>query len=201
MELLLDNLELYAPVTLGGLRLTDDEFLVFCAEHEDLRVESNPKGEVEIMPGTGPSTGYRNMDIAVQFGAWSKQTRVGRAFDSSTMFVLPSGARRSPDASWISRDRVAAVPAEQRNRLWHICPEFVIELRSPSDRPRLLAAKMEEWIENGVHLGWLIDPEERTVTIYRAGLEPELLHAPASLAGEGPVGGFVLDLAEVWLGA
>lgn len=198
MELLLDNLEAYAPVVLRGIRFTDDEFMSFCAEHEDLRIESNPRGEVEVMPGTSGDTGYRNSEITHQLHGWAKSDGRGRTFDSSTMFVLPSGARRSPDASWIPKERIAAVPARERGRLWHLCPDFVIELKSSSDRTPDLLEKMQEWMENGAQLGWLIDPERRQVTIYRPNGTPEVLAEPASLHGEGPVAGFVLDLAEIW---
>jgi Uma2 family endonuclease len=201
MELVLPNLELYAPVTLRGTKLSDREFLEFCADHEDLRVESNEGGEIEIMPGTGPETGKRNLEIAMQLGWWTKLDGRGSAFDSSTLFVVPSGARRSPDASWIAKSRIAGLPPAQRGHLWQICPEFVIELRSPSDRLPLLEAKMREWIASGAQLGWFIDPDQRTVTVYRPQSEPEVLIEPAKVSGEGPIKGFVLDLADIWLTA
>ena len=122
MDLVLGNLELYSPVVLRGLRLTDGEFLAFCAEHEDLRVESNAAGEVELMAGTGPDTGRRNLRIAVQIGNWAIQSGHGEAFDSSTLFVLPSGDRRTPDASWIAKSRIAALPPDQRGHLWADLP-------------------------------------------------------------------------------
>ena len=200
---MLDQMELYSRITLRGRNVTDAEFLRFCAAHEDLRVESNADGEVELMPGTGPETGDRNAEIAYQLRAWTKRDLRGASFDSSTLFVLPSGARRSPDASWIAKDRIATIPPEQRSHLWRLCPEFVIELRSPSDRPPELHAKLVEWLANGTQLGWLIDPEERSVTIYRAGFRagedtPEILMHPATIEGEGPVLGFSLDLTEIW---
>jgi Uma2 family endonuclease len=198
MELVLPNLELVAPVRLTGLRLTDDEFLRFCAEHEDLRVESNNSGEVELMAGTGPETGDRNAEIAFQLRRWTKQNGRGRSFDSSSMFVLPSGARRSPDASWVSHARIATVPADELHHLWRLCPEFVIELRSPTDRLAVLDEKMKEWIANGAMLGWLIDPEEQTVSVYRPGAVVEILRRAAAVEGEGPVAGLTLDLTEVW---
>ncbi len=198
MQLVLDNLESIAPVILRGLRMSDDEFLDFCQEHEDLRVESNANGEIELMAGTGPKTGRRNAILTIQLGVWALTDARGSTFDSSTLFVLPSGARRSPDASWISAARIAAVPAGQEDRLWHICPEFVIELRSHSDRGANLDEKMREWIANGVELGWLIDPENRSVAIYRPGHETEIVARPASIAAGPPVAGFVLDLSKVF---
>lgn len=198
MELVLANLEHYAPVVLRGPRLSDEEFLEFCAEHEDLRVESNENGELELMPGTGPDTGDRNAEITHQLRAWAKRDARGRTYDSSTLFILPNGARRSPDAAWVARERIAALPAAQRGHLWRLCPDFVVELRSPSDRLALVDSKMREWIANGVKLGWLIDTEGRNVIIYRPEREPEVLANPASIAGDGPVDGFVLDLKEVY---
>ena len=199
MELASQQLDLFTFAILRGEPMTDDEFLRFCGEHDDLRIESNEAGEVELMPGTGPETGMRNAELTRQLGNWTKADRCGRIFDSSTMFALPSGARRSPDAAWIAKARIAAIPPDQMSGLWHICPEFVIELRSPSDRPTALKAKMAEWIANGAQLGWLIDPEARTVAIYRVGqAAPELLEKPAKLAGEGPVAGFILELADIW---
>lgn len=199
MELVSQQFELFSFAILRSDPMTDDEFLRFCADHEDLRIESNQLGEIEIMPGTGPDTGDLNAEIGHQLRAWNKQTRLGRSFDSSTMFALPSGARRSPDASWIAKSRINALPPEQLGHLWHICPEFIIKLRSPSDRLSALRLKMREWIANGTQLAWLIDPEERTVAIYRAGQpEPQLLKEPATVAGEGPVTGFTLDLTEIW---
>ena len=203
MDLVLDQIELYSRITLRGRNVTDDEFLRFCAEHQDLRVESNADGEVELMPGTGPETGDRNAEIAYQLRAWTKRDLRGVSFDSSTLFVLPSGARRSPDASWIAKDRIAALPPEQRGHFWHLVPEFVIELRSPGDRLPELRAKLAEWLANGTQLGWLIDPAERSVIVFRAGLRagddaPEILMNPATIEGEGPVLGFSLDLTEIW---
>ena len=122
----------------------------------------------------------------------------GVGFDSSTGFTLPNGAKRSPDASWIRKDRVAALPKEQQEGFYHLCPDFVIELRSSTDRINRLKAKMEEYIANGAELGWLIDPEERTVWIYRPGCAAECVVNLERIAGEGPVAGFVLELAEIW---
>lgn len=197
MQLVLDDLEVYAPVTLRGPRMTDDEFLAFCQEHEDLQIESNAFGEIELMPGTGPDTGDSNAEITHQLRSWAKRDGRGKSYDSSTLFVLPDGSRRSPDASWIEKTR-ARLPESQHGHLWHICPDFVIELRSPSDRLPRLQNKMREWITAGVRLGWLIDPEERTVSIYRPDREPEVLRNPATVAAGDPLGGFTLDLGEVW---
>ncbi|MBM3740311.1 MAG: Uma2 family endonuclease [Acidobacteria bacterium] len=196
--LVLDDISAYSSVLLDGPRLTDDEFLSFCDEHDEYRVESTAEGELEIMPLPGPDTGTQNAWIISQLTHWAVRTGRGRFFDCSSTFGLPNGARRAPDAAWISRERASAVPKSERGKIWHVCPEFVIELRSPSDRLSRLRRKMEEWTANGAELAWLVDPPYRRVTIYRPGRDPEVLEAPPTVAGEGPVEGFVLDLALVW---
>ncbi len=120
------------------------------------------------------------------------------ASDSSTGFALPNGARRSPDAAWILKSRIAQLDAATRGKYWHLCPDFAIELQSATDRPRIVKDKMPEWIANGAQLGWLIDPDQRSVTIYRPEGPAETRTRIDSIAGEGPVAGFVLDLSAVW---
>lgn len=190
--------ESFAPVTLHPGAMTDDEFFAFCEEHPDLVIESNAKGEIELMPPCAIETSDQNSDLNMQLRVWALNDGRGRALDCSGMFLLPNGARRSPDAAWISRDRIAKVPGSDRGRPWHACPEFVVELRPPSDRRSRLHTKMLEWIENGAELGWLIDPFSRSVTIYRPGAEPQTLTAPSTVKGEGPVEGFTLDLTDIW---
>jgi Uma2 family endonuclease len=131
-------------------------------------------------------------------GNRARQDQRGVAFDSSTGWRLPNGARRSPDAAWILKERIKTMDSACFSGFWHICPDFVIELRSESDKLRILRNKMAEWLANGAQLGWLIDPETRTVEIYRPGYEPETRAAISTLSGEGPVEGFALDLAPVW---
>jgi Uma2 family endonuclease len=135
---------------------------------------------------------------SVQLRNWARQDKRGVAFDSSTGWLLPTGARRSPDAAWILKQRIKDLDPTAFSRYWPACPNFVVELRSQSDRVRLLREKMGEWLANGAQLGWLVDPEIRTVEIYRPGFEAETRAALASIAGEGPVEGFVLDLGPVW---
>lgn len=182
--------ETYLPVTLSAPGLTDEGFQEFCERYPEYRLEYTAEGDLIIMPFTDPETGVRNSQITRQLGNWA-EAHGGFVTDSSAGFVLPNGARRSPDAAWLSPERY-----RQGQRT---CPEFVIELRSSSDRLRQLKAKMEEWIENGAVLGWLIDPANRTVWIYRAGqAEPQELHDAARIEGEGPVAGFALDLSRIW---
>jgi Uma2 family endonuclease len=200
MQLVVEDFESMAPVILNPSRapMTDKEFVAFCQQYEDCSVECTAEGEIIIMPPTYLITGEQNSEITAQLVIWAKKDKRGRVCDSSTGFRLPNGARRSPDASWIRKDRVAALPIQQRKGFLHLCPDFVIELRSATDRIRRLKAKMEEYIANGAELGWLIDPKERTVSIYRPGRAPESVIRPERISGEGPVAGFVLELADVW---
>jgi Uma2 family endonuclease len=178
--------------------MTDEEFVAFCQQYEDCFVECTAEGEIIIIPPNYSKTGEQNSEIIAQLVMWAKKDGRGRVYDSSAGFRLPNGARRSPDASWIRKDRVAALPKEQQKRFYRLCPDFVIELRSSTDRIRRLTAKMEEYIANGAELGWLIDPEERNVWIYRPGRAAECVVNPDRVPGEGPVAGFVLELADVW---
>jgi Uma2 family endonuclease len=178
--------------------MTDEEFAAFCAEHPDLFFEMTAEGEIVVMPPNFTLTGIRNLAIVEQLGQWTSRDGRGIAGDSSTGFVLPNGARRSPDASWTPKSAIRNLSQEALEGYWHLCPAFVVELRSKSDRLRVLREKILEYIANGAQLGWLIDPETRTVGIYRPEREPELLTGIESVAGEGPVDGFVLDLKTVW---
>jgi len=200
MQLVVEDFESMAPIILNPSRapMTDDEFVAFCQQYEDCMVECTADGEIIITPPNHSRTGRRNSKIIIQLGMWAEKDGRGEVYDSSAGFRLPNGARRSPDASWIPNDRVAALPREQQEGFYHLCPDFVIELRSSTDRLNRLKAKMEEYIANGAELGWLIDPKERTVWIYRPGRPPECVTNPELVPGEGPVAGFVLELADVW---
>jgi Uma2 family endonuclease len=178
--------------------MTDDEFFDFCQRHKELRIEMDADGEIIIMPPTFSETGARNFNLAVEFGIWAKTNKTGKGFDSSSGFVLPNGAKRSPDLSWIRFERWNALTAEQRAKFAHVCPDFVVELRSESDSLPRLKAKMEEYIENGAELGWLIDPVERKVYVYRPEKETEILENPTEASGEPLLPGFVLNLKEIW---
>jgi len=196
MPFLIDEAHLPATLTTGPM--SDEEFSSLCGEHPGLTFETTAEGELVITPQTYTLTGARNNQIAVQLGQWAWEDGSGLSFDSSTGWVLPDSSRRSPDGAWISQARAGQVPENAREGFWHVCPEFVIELRSSSDRLQTLRKKMENWMANGVRLGWLIDPERRAVEIYRPGRHPEILEGIDALPGEGPVSGFTLDLRRVW---
>lgn len=177
--------------------MTDDEFLEFCVQNRDRRIERTADGKVIVMSATGGETGNQNSEITFQLVGWAKRDGRGMAFDSSTGFRLPNSAIRCPDAAWVSRLKTASLTNEQRKRFLPLCPDFVIELISPTDRPRQVKLKMSEYVANGCQLGWLIDPAAQRVIIYRSAGQ-ETFEKPAQLVGEGPVAGFVLDLTRVW---
>ncbi len=190
--------ENFLPATLTSGPMTDDEFAEFVAAHSDYFIEMTADGEILIMPPTYSLTGARGAKILRQLEDWTERQRSGIATDGTSGFVLPSGARRSPDAAWTAKTRLQGMDDAFIQKYWHLCPDFVIELRSRTDRLRVLRAKMREWIANGAQLAWLIDPERRAVEVYRPDREPEMIENPVSVAAEGPVEGFVLDLPPVW---
>jgi Uma2 family endonuclease len=190
--------EAFLPATLTAPPMTDQQFADFCAENPDLFFETNARGEIIVMPPNFSITGARNSEITMQLTLWVRKDARGIANDSSAGFLLPNGARRSPDASWTPKDDIRKLPDESRDGYWHLCPAFVIELRSNSDRLPVLREKMEEYLANGAHLGWMIDPETHTVEVYRPDRGPETLTGIDSIVGEGPIAGFVLDLKTVW---
>ncbi|MEH2352028.1 Uma2 family endonuclease [Nostoc sp.] len=177
--------------------LTDEQFFQMCQKNSNYRFERTASREILIMPPTGGDTGNRNFDMVVELGIWNKQTKLGKGFDSSTGFTLPNGAERSPDASWVKLERWNALTPEQQEKFAPICPDFVVELRSPTDSLKELQEKMQEYIENGTQLGWLIDRKNKRVEIYRPGKDVEILDNPASLSGENVLPGFVLDLQQI----
>jgi len=179
-------------------RMSDREFYEFCQLNEEWRIEMSSDGELIIMAPTGGESGRRNFTLTGLFFAWVETDGTGVGFDSSTMFTLPNGAKRSPDAAWIRKSRWDALTAEEKDEFSPICPDFVIELRSPTDRLKRLQAKMEEYIANGTQLGWLIDPLEKKVYIYRSETEVELLDQPETVSGEPLLAGFNLPAARLW---
>lgn len=181
-----------------AIELTENQFFELCRLNRELRIERNAAGDLLIMPPAGSETGGRNSNIAWQLVDWSRKDGSGVTFDSSAGFTLPNGAVRSPDAAWIERSRWERLPREQRDRFAPICPDFVLELRSPSDALRDLQAKMQEYLDNGARLGWLLDPEPRHAYVYIPGVPVERLDDPATLSGGEVLPGFVLDLAEIW---
>ncbi len=180
------------------LEMTEDQFFDFCQINRDLRIERNAMGELIIMPPTGGETGIRNFSLIFEFGKWLEKHPNGVAFDSSTIFKLPNGAKRSPDLAWVANEKWNALSAEEKKKFPPLCPDFVVELRSPSDSVRNLQAKMEEYIENGAALGWLIDPLEKKVHIYRPNAEIEILDNPKQVSGEPLLKGFVLNVKKLW---
>jgi Uma2 family endonuclease len=179
------------------LELTDDQFFELCQINRDLRFERSAKGELIIMAPVGGEGSYRNFSLTGQFSGWVKVSE-GVPFDSSGGFKLPNGADRSPDVAWVRRDRWDALTPEQKRKFPPLCPDFVVELRSESDSLETLQAKMQEYLDNGARLGWLIDPKTQQVEIYRPGQPVEILDNPQTLSGEDVLPGFVLDLQPIF---
>ncbi len=180
------------------VNMTEDQFFEFCQINRDLRIERNAFGELIIMPPAGGETGDQNAEIGMQLRAWAKRNGEGTTFDSSTGFRLPNGTVRSPDASWVRHSRLNALSPDQRKKFLPLCPDFVIELRSPTDSLLVLQEKMQEYLDNGAQLGWLIDPAQRRVTIYRPQASVQAIDNPETLSGDPVLAGFVLDLREIW---
>ncbi|NEP14379.1 MAG: Uma2 family endonuclease [Symploca sp. SIO2C1] len=194
-----NNLSLELPDELL-LHVTPEQFEALSAVNRNLRLERTAAGELIVNPPTGGESGRRNFNITGQFARWQEEHEdLGEGFDSSTGFRLPNGADRSPDAAWVIRERWQSLTPQQRRGFIPLCPDFAIELRSESDSLSKLQAKMHEYIDNGAKLGWLIDPQNRRVEIYRAGREAEVLEHPSSLSGEDILPGFILNLRRVWI--
>lgn len=180
--------------------MTDDEYFRFCAGNPDLRVERTAEGDIAILPPVGFEGGHRNHELSRQLGNWTLSDGRGQAFDSSTGYFLPNGAAYAPDASWVFQSKIETLSYLEKRKFPLLCPDVVVEVMSPSDRLSKQKAKMREWIANGAQLGWLLDPDHRTAYVYRPEREPEELVNPGRLTGEGPVAGFVLELAGIWAG-
>jgi Uma2 family endonuclease len=178
------------------LRLTHAEFELLCQDNPDLQLELTANGELIIMAPAGWESSERNLNLATDVAIWNRQTNLGRVFDSSGGFTLPNGAVKSPDVTWIEKSKLANIPAGVA--FPEVVPDFVIELRSPSDSLTKLRAKMEEYRSNGVRLGWLIDPSQQQVEVYRLGQEGEVLPSPTELSGEDVLPGFMLSLGAIW---
>ncbi|MCC5608284.1 Uma2 family endonuclease [Nostoc sp. CHAB 5834] len=180
------------------IQLTDNQFYQLCRENPEVKFERNAEGKLLIMPPTGGETGNRNFEISADFVIWNRQTQLGFGFDSSTCFKLPNGANRSPDVAWIRKERWNALTPEEQEKFPAIAPDFVLELMSPSDSLRETQGKMQEYIDNGVKLGWLINPKMRQVEIYRIGKPIKILASPQELSGEDILPGFILNLQIIW---
>lgn len=178
--------------------ISDEHFEKICQKNRDFRIEQTSEGELIIMPPTLPDTGWRNSDLNTDVNIWNRKSKKGIVFDSSTYFTLPNGARRSPDVTWIKREKWDVLTAEQRKKVSRITPDFVIELCLSTDSLKSLQNKMTEYIENGVLLGWLIDPQTQKVHIYRANGEVEILENPKTVSGEDILQGFELNVREIW---
>ena len=182
------------------LYVTQEQFELLAAANRDLKLERTAVGQLIVNPPAGGESGQRNFNIIGQLAHWYEEyEELGVGFDSSTGFRLPNGANRSPDASWVSRERWDSLTPEQKKGFVPLCPDFAIELRSETDRLTKLQAKMQEYIDNGTQLGWLIDPKNRRVEISRSGEEVEILENPPRLSGEDILPGFILNLKRVWI--
>ncbi len=180
------------------IEMTSELFEQFCALNDEMRIELTAEGTIEIMPPTKGETGSKELDVGADLKVWARTDGDGVAFGSTAGFTLPNRAVRSPDASWILKSRLAALTDEEKDSFMPICPDFVIELRSSSDRLSILQAKMDEYIANGARLGWLLDPLQRQAHIYRPDAEPEILDNPETLSAAPELSGFTLDLKPIW---
>jgi Uma2 family endonuclease len=197
MNLALNQFEL--PIRISQDRpITDEELMRLCAENSDLRVEREPNGEILVMTPANSKTSKMNQRIGRILDEWAEGDGRGVCFDSSGGFTLPDGSMRNPDAAWIERGHWEALTDAQQSSFAPVCPGFVIELRSPTDKLPPAKVKMEQWIANGAEVAWLIDPIEKAVTIYRPGEDPEHLAHPTSVQGTGPIAGFQLVMSRIW---
>ncbi len=175
-------------------KLTHEQFFNLCMANKDVEMERSPQGELIIVPPTGGISGRKEADYIFKLALWNEQTGSGVVFSSSTVFSLPGGGDRSPDAAWVGLERWNALSQDEREKFPPLCPDFVIELRSKSDRLKPLQAKMQEYLDSGLRLGWLINPQDETVEIYRAGKAVEIIGVPTTLSGEDVLPGFTLNL-------
>ena len=182
-----------APV----VQLEDAQLFEFCQLNRDLRIERDEDGTLVLMAPAGGASSARNLELSRQLANWAQRDGTGIAFDSSVGFVLPNGAMRSPDAAWVRRARWDQLSAADRERFPPLCPDFAVEIRSPSDRLQALQRRLREMIRNGTELGWLIDPRRRSVHVYRPGEPVQTLLAPGTLSGDPPLTGFELDLSRI----
>ena len=187
------------PYKLSFGKLSDKQFETVCKKHPDLQFELTAKGELIIVPPRLPDTGWKNTDLTTDVNNWNRKAKIGIVFDSSTIFTFKNGAKRSPDVAWVKREKWDVFTKEEKKKVSKITPDFVIELRSSTDRLKSLQAKMREYIENGVRLGWLIDPDHKKVYIYRANGEVQVLNNPEKLSGEDVLVGFELNVQEIFL--
>jgi Uma2 family endonuclease len=198
LKTLLRNMNALTISLESVIDLTDEQFFQLCRKNSDLRFERNAQGHITVMAPAGSETSAHNADLNADLVFWNRRTKLGIVFDSSGGFKLPNGSDRSPDASWILKERWEALTPEQQAKFAPICPDFVIELMSPSDNLKTAQVKMQEYQDNGARLGWLIDRKDRKVEVYRIGKPKEVLQNPSSLSGEDVLPDFVLSLSEIW---
>lgn len=187
-----------SPILFDFGGLTDKQFENLCRNNRDMKFELTQKGDLLIMPPTSPEAGWKNSELTTEVTIWSRKDDTGIVFDSSTMFTLPNGAKRSPDVSWMTKEKYNTLSDDEKQTFSKIVPDFVIELCSPTDNLKPIQNKMKEYIENGVKLGWLIDPKEKKVHIYRENGEIEILENPKTISGEGVLKNFNLDVGQIW---
>jgi Uma2 family endonuclease len=180
------------------IQLTREQFYQLCEEHPDLKLERNAQGELVIMPPTGGETGRSNVNLILQVASWNEQNQLGEVFDSSTGYTLPNGADRSPDVSWVEKSRWDGLTKEQKEKFIPLCPDFAIEILSPSDSLTKTQQKMQEYMSNGCRLGWLINRKKQEVEIYRPQQEVEILTSPSNISGEDVLPGLILNLQRIW---
>ncbi|MFB8789590.1 MAG: Uma2 family endonuclease [Potamolinea sp.] len=183
-------------LNLENVELTDDQFYHLCQVNQDWQIERTAKGELVIMPPVGGLSGNREADLITEVNIWNRQTKLGKVFSSSTIFRLPNGGDRSPDVAWVKLERWEALTEEEQEKFPPICPDFVIELRSRTDALKPLQEKMQEHLNSGLLLGWLINPQQQQVEIYRPNQNVEIFQFPIKLSGEDVLTGFVLDLPD-----
>ena len=176
----------------------EHDFYEFCMANKDLHMELTSEGDLIIISPTGGKTGIRNSKLNFRLSLWAEEDGKGQVFDSSTIFKLPNGAQRSPDLAWVRNERWQALTEEQQEKFPPLCPDFVVELRSRTDSLKTLQAKLQEYLDNGAQLGWLIDPVEKRVHVYRAGAAIEILDDPQSVSGETVLHGFTLEVQPLW---
>jgi len=192
--------QLIPPHLIGLTHVTHEQFEELCAEYPELWLELTSSGELIVMPPAGIETDRRNTDLILQFALWTKKDGTGIAFGPTAGYTLPNGAIRAPDVSWMRREKWDSLSQFEKERFAHICPDFVVELRSRSDRLPTLINKMEEYMENGASLGWLIDPKKRRVYVFKPGEEMVVLENPTVVSGDPLLPGFQLQMEEIWTG-
>lgn len=202
MQVVLPEEALPARLALNPeLQMSDDAYYAFCMANPNLRFERTAEGDIIIVPPAGYESDHRNVKVIGRLDAWASRDGRGKASGPTAEFILPTGAAFSPDAAWVSNQRLDQLSKEQKRKFPRLVPEFVVEVMSPSDRLPAAMHKMQEWMRGGVELAWLIDADAKTVYVYRAGqAEPEVHAGIGKLAGEGPVAGFELDLTDIWAG-